>query len=71
MNRYKTASMEKLFLMYEHENNRCDQKDKKVTQSNIVKEVYRRTKKVFDILDNVETEHDTKVLYEQFINGKL
>lgn len=71
MNRYKTASMEKLFLMYEHENNRRNQQEKNITQSNVVKEVYRRTKKVFDILDNIETEYDTKVLYEQFINGKI
>lgn len=62
---YRTKSLKQLIDGYAHEVGRNNQKDKKITQSAIVNEIYARIKDTFDMLDTDPDAADQ--IYKQLI----
>lgn len=66
MTGYETKTMRKLFEQYAEENTRICKKDAEMTKKLIVREVYSRIKRSFDMLETASEEEATQI-YKQFI----
>lgn len=64
---YRLSSIEKMFRMYQNENDRNNKEDAKITKSLITKELYRRLKTSLELLEEAETEEEARDIYIQFI----
>ena len=60
-------TIEQLFTAYQFENDRINKEDADITKANIVKEIYRRVKASFTMLDEATTEKQAKQIAKQFI----
>lgn len=66
MTGYETKTMKRLFEQYAEENNRICKEEAEMTKKLIVREVYSRIKRSFDMLENA-TEEEAAQIYKQFI----
>lgn len=64
---YRLSSIEKMFRMYQNENDRNNKEDAYLTKSLITKELYRRLKTSLDLLEEAETEEEAYNIYKQFL----
>ena len=65
--KYRTMTIEQLFKAYQFENDRINKEDAETTKALIVKEVYRRVKSSFTMLDEATTEKQAIQIAKQFI----
>ena len=65
--KYRTMTIEQLFKAYQFENDRINKEDAEITKALIVKEVYRRVKSSFTMLDEATTEEQAKKIAKQFV----
>ena len=64
--KYRKMSIEQLFKAYQFENDRINKDDANITKALIVKEVYRRVKSSFNMLDDATTEEQAIKIAKQF-----
>ena len=65
--KHRKMSIEQLFKAYQFENDRINKEDADITKALIVKEVYRRVKSAFNMLDDATTEQQAIQIAKQFI----
>ncbi len=65
--RFSTRTLKDLFLNYQHENDRINQKEANLTKQLIMNEIKKRTYKAYKELEQCKTKEEALQTYKQFI----